>query len=116
VNITLPDGLSAWVEQRAVLAGFASAEEYVAELLRREQEREREDGATELTWREVLAREGVSPESLSPEEVERGKGELAAKLLESLASGPPIEVTPTFWEERRRRLAERMAARRKGEA
>jgi antitoxin ParD1/3/4 len=30
--------------------------------------------------------------------------EIEAKLLDALNSGEPIEVTPEFWEERRRRL------------
>jgi antitoxin ParD1/3/4 len=29
-------------------------------------------------------------------------------LLEVLDSGPPIPVTPEYWEEKRRRLAERL--------
>src|SRR6476661_7377424 len=35
--------------------------------------------------------------------------EIEAKLLEALASGDPIEVTPAFWEERRRRLEKNLA-------
>jgi antitoxin ParD1/3/4 len=33
--------------------------------------------------------------------------ELERKVLEGLRSGEPIEVTPKFWEERRRRLMQR---------
>jgi antitoxin ParD1/3/4 len=33
--------------------------------------------------------------------------ELEAKLIEGLESGPPVEVTPEFWEEFHARLRER---------
>lgn len=49
------------------------------------------------------------PPHLTP----RDRAELDRMLPEGLGSGPPVRVTPEFWEERRRVLKERMAVRRK---
>jgi antitoxin ParD1/3/4 len=37
----------------------------------------------------------------------KAEEKLEALLIEGLESGPPIEVTPEFWEEKRARLLER---------
>jgi hypothetical protein len=51
------------------------------------------------------------PPGLSPQ----SRAELEAMIEAGLNSGPPIRVTPEFWEERKRELEARMAKRR-GEA
>jgi len=40
------------------------------------------------------------------------KDEIDAKLLAALESGDPIEMTPEWWEERRKLLARRVQARK----
>lgn len=82
IEVLLPEHLRAFVEARAAREGFASAAEYVAELVRREQ----------------VQVEGYDLED--PEVLER-------LLLEGLDSGPPIEVTPEYWAKMRRELIEK---------
>jgi antitoxin ParD1/3/4 len=42
----------------------------------------------------------------------RLREEIDAKLLAALDSGEPIEMTPAWWEQRRKELARRIAARK----
>ena len=42
----------------------------------------------------------------------RLRDEIDAKLLAALDSGDPIEITPEWWEQRRKELARRIAARK----
>ena len=48
--------------------------------------------------------------------VVNSREELEAKILAGLDSGPPIPVTPAFWEDVRKRVAERLAARARRQA
>ena len=57
---------------------------------------------------DALAENG-DPASVSDEALQLRKREIEAQLLAALASGDPVEVTPAFWEERRRVLEERLA-------
>ncbi len=82
IEVPLPEDLRAFVEARAADEGFASAAEYVAELVRRDQ----------------VQVEGYDLED--PEVLER-------LLLEGLDSGPGIEATPEYWEKMRRELIEK---------
>ena len=94
MTITLPVGVGTRIEVLAKRLGYDTAAELLVQLVEdAEQDAELADlpGPPELTFR-------------TPEE-------LHAKLLEGINSGPPIRVTPEFWEEQRRRLAERRAAR-----
>jgi len=77
LNISLPDQVQTFVEERAIAAGFNSANEYVYHLIVREQEH-------------IAQQERI--ESL---------------LIEGLESGEPIEVTDDWWEQRRTQLVER---------
>ncbi|NNC73067.1 MAG: type II toxin-antitoxin system ParD family antitoxin [Sphingomonadaceae bacterium] len=45
MNLSLPDGLKAWVESRVSEGRYASASDYVRDLMRRDQER-----AEEIAW------------------------------------------------------------------
>jgi antitoxin ParD1/3/4 len=47
------------------------------------------------------------------EQKRKTKEKLETLILEGLNSGEPIEVTPEYWEELRRRLKERGAKRKK---
>lgn len=96
MTITLPDEWRERLENRAKRAGAASVEEYLLDLV---EDAEREE--------EFLASLPGPPE-LTP----RNREELERMLEEGMNSGPPIRVTPEFWEERRRVLAERMARRK----
>lgn len=49
------------------------------------------------------------------EQRRRSDEKIDALLLESLASGEPIEVTPEYWEAKRRKLAERLPKANTGE-
>jgi Arc/MetJ-type ribon-helix-helix transcriptional regulator len=98
MTITLPDEMAVRVEALAKRHGFASATDYLATLV---EEAEIEDMVANMP----------GPPGLSP----RNRAELEAMLEAGLNSGPPIRVTPEFWEERKRELEARMAKRR-GEA
>jgi antitoxin ParD1/3/4 len=74
LNIVLPDQILAFVEEQATAAGFNTANEYVYQLILREQER--------LSQQKRV-------ESL---------------LLEGLESGEPIEATDDWWEQKRIQL------------
>lgn len=39
----------------------------------------------------------------------RAEEKIDALLLEGIASGTPVEVTPEYWESKKRKLAERLA-------
>jgi hypothetical protein len=98
MTITLPDEMAARVEALAKRHGFPSPTEYLARLV---EEAEIEDAIADLP----------GPSEISP----RHRAELEAMLEAGLNSGPPVRVTPEFWEERKRELEARMA-KRKGEA
>ena len=53
------------------------------------------------------------PPSAPPEDLATRKRVIEEQLLEGLDSGPPVEVNEAFWQERRRLLQERIAARSK---
>jgi hypothetical protein len=114
MNITLPEGLVPWVERQAVRAGFASAQEYVADLLRRECARQ-QAGEAEQVLREAMAEDGEDPASIPPERVDRRKQEIEAKLLEALEGGPATPMTREDWDELKRRVWERHAGRQDGD-
>jgi Arc/MetJ-type ribon-helix-helix transcriptional regulator len=108
MNISIPDSLRPWVEEQARL-GRKTPDEFVAAVLYDAQARGDESG-----WEAVL-REAMSdgdPASVSDEDLARRKKEIEAKLLEALASGPSVEVTPEFWEGIRQEVRDRQARRR----
>jgi hypothetical protein len=106
MNISLPSPIQVWVENQASQSG-KTAEEYVVQLLVEQMSGRRKDDA-EAMLRESL-NEGDSAQ-VSHEEVAAFKREIEARVHEALAGGPPVAVTPEFWEERRRVLDERLAA------
>lgn len=81
MTITLPDELRGVLERKARAAGFATVAEYVCWLV--------QDPKPEG--------EEVTPEGLGF----ANGAEMEAKLLASLNSGPPVRVTPAFWDELR---------------
>ena len=94
MTITLPDDVRA--EAKAAAAGHPDVASYVADLIRADPD----DSAVELANDEL------------PELVVRDRADLEAKLLAALDSGPAVRVTPEFWIDLRRRVADRVAALR----
>ena len=78
LNISLPQSLKDYVEDRVSVGGYSTPSEYLRELLRQDQKQRTED-------------------------------KLETLLLEGLESGEPIEITPEYWENKRKRLVERHA-------
>ncbi len=87
MTITLPDELRDELVLGAKAGGFATVDEYVCWLV------QQPDGADAEPTPQDL---GFADEA-----------ELEAKLLASLNSGPPIPVTPEFWDELRKDVAAR---------
>lgn len=95
MTITLPEEVAVRVEALAKRYGYPSATEYLVQLV-------------EEAELEALAADLPGPPGLTP----RNREELEKMLEEGMNSGPPVRVTPEFWEERRRVLEERMAKRK----
>jgi antitoxin ParD1/3/4 len=79
MNISLPDALKRYVEQRVADGGYGNTSEYIRELIR--QDREERKG-----W---------------------AQQQLEELLLGGLDSGEPILVTPEWFEKRREELIAR---------
>ena len=75
LNISLPQSLKDYVEDRVSVGGYSTPSEYLRELLRQDQKQRTED-------------------------------KLEMLLLEGLESGDAIEITPAYWENKRKRLLE----------
>jgi antitoxin ParD1/3/4 len=78
LEITLSEPLRAFVEEQVAGGSYATASNYLEELVREDQKR-------------------------------RAQMRLEALLLEGLDSGPPITVTPEYWEQKRARLLARVS-------
>lgn len=96
MTITLPDERKDELDRKARAAGFATILEYLLSLVPEDESDVQDD--TDL---------GGPPE-LTP----NNRAELEAMLDAGMNSGPPIRMTPEFWEERRRVQEERAAKRR----
>jgi antitoxin ParD1/3/4 len=77
LNISLPETLKQYAEERVAEGSYPSTSDYIGDLIRRDRDARR---------RQAEAR-------------------VEALLIEGLESGEPIEVTPQYWEERRLRRA-----------
>ena len=82
MNISLPETLREFVDERVAEGSFANASDYVRALIR-------------------------------DDRVKRAQASLEAKLLEGLASGPPIEATDAYWEDLKARVRNRTAKRKR---
>lgn len=85
MTITLPDDLKDELERKATAAGFLSASDYVCWLVR-------SADVGEPTPQDF----GFADEA-----------DMEAKLQAALDSGPPILVTPDFWDELRKETIDR---------
>lgn len=99
MTITFPEGVAERIEKVARANGYPSASEFLMKLV--------EEAEAEAAFLAQLP----GPPGLCP----RNRAELEAMLDAGMNSGPPIRVTPEFWEERRRELEARMA-KRKGDS
>jgi hypothetical protein len=95
MTITLPDEMRDELERKAKAAGFATVAEYLLSLVPRANG---EGAATE---------DAAGPPELCP----KNRAELEAMLDAGMVSGPPIRMTPEFWEDMRRCARERLAAK-----
>jgi antitoxin ParD1/3/4 len=84
MHISLPTPLKKWVEQQVQQRGFATASEFMRDLLRQQQERER-----------------------------RVRERIEEQLLEGLDSGPGTPMTRKDWADIRREGKKRATARKK---
>ena len=100
-TISLPDPLHDAAEAVASRTGFASAAEYIADLVRRGIEQDRRD--SELYDKQF----GEAPDSRI-----RTKQDIERLLLEGLNSGPAIEMTAEDWAELHRRVETRLEGKK----
>jgi Arc/MetJ-type ribon-helix-helix transcriptional regulator len=112
-SVTLSSSLHSVAEQLADAAGFRSAEAYIEELVRRDLE-QRQQRDPDLFLREAMTENG-DPSAVTPERLAARKGEIEVLLVEGLNSGDAVEIDDAFWQERRRVLQERIAARKQSE-
>jgi hypothetical protein len=87
MTITLPDEMREELERKAKAGGFASVDEY-------------------FIW---LSKSDLSDANdLTPEDLGyTSQAELEAKLIAALDSGPPVLVTPEFWNDLRKEVVRR---------
>jgi len=82
MNISLPEQLKRFVDSKVASGMYGSASEFVREAIREKMRHE--------------------------EELEKAKAILAAKILEGLDSGEPIEVDDDYFSRKKRALEERV--------
>lgn len=87
MNISLPEQLKRYVDAKVASGMYGSASEFVREAIREKVRRE--------------------------EELEQAKGILAAKIIEGLESGEPIEVDEEFFARKKGVLEERIRSLRR---
>ena len=83
LNISLPQSLKSYVEERVRKGGYSTPSEFIRALLRDEHRRHAQE-------------------------------KLEVLLLEGVHSGQPIEITPDYWERKRRQLIGRFNRKKAG--
>jgi antitoxin ParD1/3/4 len=106
MNISLPDALGSIAEQLAAQAGFNNADEYVAELIRRDHELQQ---SPDSYLRQTLA--GADLASVNEEVLARRKQKIEALLIQGLESGPATLMTADGWAALRQRVQEKLGKR-----
>jgi len=81
MNVSIPDALREYVDERIAEGGYANVSDYVRALIRDDRAR-------------------------------RAKATLEAKLMEGLASGPPVEATDAYWKDLEAEVRSRITKRR----
>ncbi len=84
MNVSLPPPMRSWVDAQIAAGRYGNLSEYVRDLIRRDQERQRE-----VELEEVLLRS-----------------------MDSLDAGEGIEITPEYWERKRQEILERSRQRK----
>jgi hypothetical protein len=107
MTITLPDEFREELEQGAKAAGFATVDEYVLVMYLRANHAFGPCGE-HLTGDYDL---GLADGTDTPERVAARRERLNQLIQEGLDSGPAIPVTPEFWEDLRRRVEAKVAAK-----
>jgi hypothetical protein len=107
MTITLPDEARKEIEAEAAAEGFATVDEYIWIMYLRAKHSHGPAGENFLGDYDL----GLTEEMDSPERVAQRRENLERLLQEGLDSGPPIPVTPEFWEDMRRRVEEKLAAK-----
>src|SRR4051794_3950866 len=105
MNISIPDTFQPVLQQKAIQAGFASAEEFAVQILLAELD-SGADAEFDAWVREALAGDGV-PADVPQAAVEKRKREIEALLIEGLESGPSVPMTAEDWADIRREVHER---------
>jgi antitoxin ParD1/3/4 len=75
MNISVPDGLKQWAEQRVADGSYASTSDYVRDLMRRDRE-----AAAELAWLQQELDHGLAS-GVDPRPVEQIVADIRAKYL-----------------------------------
>jgi len=108
MTITLPDRMKESLEELAAAEGFSHVDAYLLFLVYEAQaiaaRTEDDDGEPE----------DVPEPPAGASYVVTSREDLEAKLTEGMNSGPPIRVTPEFWRDRRKALAERVSLLQRG--
>jgi len=92
MNISLPETLREFVDERVAEGSFASASDYVRALIRDDR---------------------VKRAQAIPESKKRAQAILEAKLLEGLESGPAVVADDAYWEDLKARVRSRAAKRKR---
>ena len=103
-TISLPEPVHLTAERLAAAAGFASAEEYIADLVCRDAEENPPEVSPPL--RQLV--EEAASRTLTDAEWERYTRRLESLLLEGLDSGPATEMTAEDWSALNRRVEARL--------
>ena len=104
-TISLPDPLHDAAEELAARAGFASATEYIADLVRRDVEQVRQEADSHFR----PLSDGTDSCPLTEAERERQRRGIEKLLIAGLDSGPATEMTAEHWEDLHRRVEARLA-------
>jgi hypothetical protein len=108
-TVSLSDALLLVAETLAARAGFKTAEDYVAELVRRDLEQFQQKDP-DYFLRQAMADSG-DPAAVTAEALQKRKREIETLLLEGLNSGPATPMTAENWVALRQRVASRLARR-----
>jgi antitoxin ParD1/3/4 len=95
MTVTLPDEMREELERKSQAMGFATVDEYILERVL-----------------QAFAQDSEMTDHLLSKLTPKNREELERMLDEGMNSGPPIRVTPEFWEERRKELERRLASRK----
>ena len=103
-TISLPEPVHLAVERLAAQAGFSSAAEYIADLIRQEDDQDAPESSPPL--RQIV--EEAASRKLTEDEWGRYDRRLESLLIEGLESGPATEMTADDWSALHRRVGARL--------